>query len=111
MTREEAFYIIGNIPIPTGNEDYDICQYQEAKAIAIDSIEKLPEQVVLNSELKGSNLLDEYLRYLLKTSKLNAQMQSEIQNAESASIGSQSGASSVCDSARNEFIKGIWSRN
>lgn len=43
MTREEAFYIIGNIPIPTGNEDYDICQYQEAKAIAIDSIEKLHE--------------------------------------------------------------------
>lgn len=41
MTREEAFYVVGNIPVPIDDESYDICKYQEAKAIALDSIEKL----------------------------------------------------------------------
>lgn len=36
MTNQEAFYIIGNIPIPADDTSYDICQYQEAKAIALD---------------------------------------------------------------------------
>ena len=29
MTESEAFYIIGNIPILSDDENYDICQYQE----------------------------------------------------------------------------------
>lgn len=41
MTNQEAFYIIGNIPIPIDDENYDICQYQEAKAIALDCIDKV----------------------------------------------------------------------
>lgn len=41
MTNREAFYIIGNIPIPIDDENYDICQYQEAKAIALDCIDKV----------------------------------------------------------------------
>ena len=40
MTEREAFYIIGNIPVPTDDENYDICQYQEAKAIALEAIQK-----------------------------------------------------------------------
>ena len=43
MTNQEAFYIVGNIPIPTDNENYDICQYQEAKAIALDCIQKIDD--------------------------------------------------------------------
>ena len=78
----------------------------------IDSIEKLPEQVKENCELKGTNLLDEYLRYLLKQSKLKAQTQLDMQNATNSSVGSQNtGAASFCDCAGDEFIKGIWSRN
>ena len=41
MTREEAFYIIGNIPIPTDDESYSIAEYQEAKTIALDCIQKV----------------------------------------------------------------------
>lgn len=41
MTNQEAFYIVGNIPIPTDDNNYDICQYQEAKAIALDCIQKI----------------------------------------------------------------------
>ena len=40
MTEREAFNIVGNIPIPTDDENYDIFQYQEAKAIALDALEK-----------------------------------------------------------------------
>lgn len=39
MTLEDAFYIIGNLPIPLDDPNYDICQYQEAKAIALDCID------------------------------------------------------------------------
>lgn len=40
MTREEAFYIIGNIPVPT-DDVYLIAEYQEAKTIALDCIQKV----------------------------------------------------------------------
>lgn len=39
MTRQEAFYIVGNIPIPTDDKNYDICQYQEAKAMALETLQ------------------------------------------------------------------------
>lgn len=40
MTESEAFYIIGNIPIPLDDENYDICQYQKAKAVALEALIK-----------------------------------------------------------------------
>ena len=40
MTREEASIIIGNIPI-NGDGCYPISEYQQAKAIAIQSLEAL----------------------------------------------------------------------
>lgn len=43
MSNQEAFYIVGNMPIPTEDNNYDICQYQEAKAIALDCIQKIDD--------------------------------------------------------------------
>ena len=43
MTKEEAFCIIGNIPIPVDDESYTAPEYQQAKAIAIDCILKVVE--------------------------------------------------------------------
>ena len=40
MKYEDAFYIIGNLPIPSDDKDYDIVSYQEAKALALDAISK-----------------------------------------------------------------------
>ena len=40
MTENEAFYIIGNIPILSDDENYSICQYQEAKAVALEALIK-----------------------------------------------------------------------
>lgn len=47
MTREEASIIIGNIPI-NGDKCYSIPEYQQAKAIAIQSLEaweKVKEEI------------------------------------------------------------------
>ena len=49
MTENEAFYIIGNIPIPLDDENYDICQYQEAKAIALEALEKIQQYKALGT--------------------------------------------------------------
>lgn len=40
MTPEEAFYIVGNIPVPFDDDVYNICQYQEAKSICLDATTK-----------------------------------------------------------------------
>lgn len=44
MTIEEAFYIVGNLPIPPDDKNYDICQYQEAKALCLDATTKQIKQ-------------------------------------------------------------------
>lgn len=47
MTKEEASIIIGNIPI-NGDGCYSISEYQQAKAIAIQSLEaweKVKEEI------------------------------------------------------------------
>ena len=46
MTKEEAQIVIGNIPIkPEILDDcYDITEYQEAKAMAIEALEQQPRQ-------------------------------------------------------------------
>ena len=92
-------------------KDIDISEIRE-NFPEIDSIEKLPEQVTENARLRGSNLLDEYLRYLLKLGKSRAENELASILAESSSTGSQSNPqNNACDIARNEFIKGIWGRN
>ena len=49
MTENEVFYIIGNIPILSDDENYDICQYQEAKAIALEALEKIQQYKALGT--------------------------------------------------------------
>lgn len=60
MTNQEAFYIVGNIPI-TDNDTYDICKYQEAKAIALDCIQKIDDIRDEFNKLNVNNLTLENL--------------------------------------------------
>ena len=62
MTNQQAFYIIGNIPIPTDDTSYDICQYQEAKAIALDCIRKVDNLAEHDKRIKDS-VIDEIIKY------------------------------------------------
>lgn len=72
MTIEEASIIIGNIPI-NGDGCYSIPEYQQAKAIAIkslESLEKIKEEIwdyiQYNYDIKGANecnkIFDKYLK-------------------------------------------------
>ena len=74
----------------------------------IKSKENLPQEVLNNAELKGTLLLDEYLRYLL-SQKRNAQTIAQKQReGEKTSTGSLINNKDSQTSETEEFLKGLW---
>ena len=74
----------------------------------IKSKENLPREVLHNAELKGTLLLDEYLRYLL-SQKRNAQTVARKQReGEKSSTGSLINRRDSQTSETEEFLKGLW---
>lgn len=74
----------------------------------IKSKENLPQEVLDNAELKGTLLLDEYLRYLL-SQKRNAQTVARKQReGEKSSTGSLVNHRDSQTSETEEFLKGLW---
>ena len=74
----------------------------------IKSKENLPQEVLNNAELKGTLLLDEYLRYLL-SQKRNAQTVARKQReGEKSSTGSLVNRRDSQTSETEEFLKGLW---
>ena len=74
----------------------------------IKSKENLPQEVLDNAELKGTLLLDEYLRYLL-SQKRNAQTIAQKQReGEKTSTGSLINNKDSHTSETEEFLKGLW---
>ncbi|MGN0493715.1 MAG: hypothetical protein ACI4F7_08720 [Acutalibacteraceae bacterium] len=74
----------------------------------IKDISDLPESVVENAKLKGTLLLDEYLRYR-HTAKRNARRAAaQSEGAQSASIGSQTDRRGGVSPETAEFLKGLW---
>lgn len=77
----------------------------------IESEEMLPKEVLDHVELSGGNLLDAYLRYMLKAQKQRQKILNERKMAEMSSAGSQSKNESLgFDAAANQFLKGIWGK-
>lgn len=74
------------------------------------SKEDLPEEVLENANLKGSMLLDEYLRYLLKSNRELESLKKQNEIARASSIGSQVNKSGDGDPELTEFLKGIWKK-
>ena len=73
----------------------------------ITDIESLPEEVISAARLRGSSVLDEYLRYR-RRQELNAEREMQSMNAAAAaSIGAQ-GFSAPDNPERSEFIKALW---
>lgn len=68
MTNQEAFYILGNLPVPFNDGNYDICEYQEAKAIALDCIHKVDDIIAAcnNSEYDEDDFIMEVMHILGK---------------------------------------------
>ncbi len=77
----------------------------------IKNIDEIPSEVFKAASVKGSNLLNEYLRYLqLAKLTLKAFEKNNIE-AKLASVGSQREAiSQDFDPAKLQFIKGIWNK-
>lgn len=73
-----------------------------------ENLESLPEEVVEKAKLKGTLLLDEYLRYLLKEKMAAKQAVKAQIDAENNSIGSQINKKSNLNPETVEFLKGLW---
>lgn len=74
----------------------------------IKNLEDLPTSVLENSKIKGTLLLDEYLRYLLaqkQTAKSVLMQQKAAQNSSAGSLYNKRGGNSP---ETEEFLKGLW---
>ena len=77
----------------------------------IQSKDMLPKEVLQNVELSGGNLLNAYLRYMLKTEREKQKILAERKMAEMSSMGPQSKNESLgFDAVANQFLKGIWGK-
>lgn len=74
-------------------------------------VSELPVEVVENSRLKGSRLLDEYLRYRLFEERSRNEAKKAEEQAALCAVGSQKfGQSETEDPTNAEFLKGLWGR-
>lgn len=74
----------------------------------IKTEEQLPFEVLEQSHLKGTRLLDEYLRYLLTETRKRQKAEAEKKIAEKRSTGSLQNKSGSLDPEAAEFLKGLW---
>lgn len=72
------------------------------------TLQDLPEEIIEAATLKGTLLLDEYLRYLL-AQKRNAEERKKLSEfSNGASIGSQLNRNGNISPEASEFLKGLW---
>ena len=76
----------------------------------LDTPDKLPESVREAARTRGTQLLDEYLRYRLAQQKRRDAAARQRRSGDSASIGPQQQYAPGHDGANTAFLRGIWSR-
>ncbi len=76
----------------------------------IKSAEDLPEEVLEKTELCSANLLNEYLRYLLKAERRKREANENAEAARRSSIGALAASSPRENAVESEFLKGLWNR-
>lgn len=74
----------------------------------IKSLEDLPLEVVESAQIKGTLLLDEYLRHLLKQKRDAQNAIKQQKNAEKAGTGSLLSQKNKQGSYTEEFLRGLW---
>lgn len=74
----------------------------------IKDIADLPESVVQNAEMKGTLLLDEYLRYRHNAKRNARKAEAQSENALAASVGPQTDRRGGISPETAEFLKGLW---
>ena len=74
----------------------------------IKEISDLPQSVIENAEMKGTLLLDEYLRYRHNEKKNARRAATQGENNEALSVGSQTDRKGGTSPETAEFLKGLW---
>lgn len=90
----------------------DISGFDELKKNfpQIKSLDDLPETVVESARLKGTLLLDEYLRFLLASQNAAKEAEKQTKQAIKSSVGSQLNKIGRINPETAEFLKGLWQR-
>lgn len=74
----------------------------------IKDISDLPQSVIQNAQMKGTLLLDEYLRYRHNEKKNARRAAAQSENNEALSVGSQTDRKGGTSPETAEFLKGLW---
>lgn len=74
----------------------------------IKEISDLPESVVENTKMKGTLLLDEYLRYRHNEKRNAKKAAAQSESNDALSIGSQTDRKGGTSPETAEFLKGLW---
>lgn len=84
--------------------------FEELKAEFPDikDISDLPESVVQNAKMKGTLLLDEYLRYRHNEKRSARKAAAQSENNDALSIGPQTDRKGGVSPETAEFLKGLW---
>lgn len=99
------------LELEKGNSpEYDFAELKESFP-EIENKDMLPREVLQRVELSGGNILDAYLRYMLKSERERQRILNDRERAEMSSAGSQSKNEGLgLDAAANQFLKGIWGK-
>ena len=73
----------------------------------IKELSDVPEEVLEKVNLKGTNLLDEFLRYRMLMEREKSEIARNYKNGKNSSIGSQNSAT-VNNTSTDGFLKGLW---
>ena len=76
----------------------------------IKDIDCLPESVLENANLRGSLLLDEYLRYRLEQELAVKNSRLQQAHAKNSSTGSQQSKKGNYNPETTEFLRGLWNK-
>ena len=68
----------------------------------------MPQSVVENARMKGTLLLDEYLRYRHNEKRKARKASLQTENAANLSIGSQTDRKGGVSPETAEFLRGLW---
>lgn len=84
--------------------------FEELKAEFPDikDISDLPQSVVQNAQMKGTLLLDEYLRYRHNEKKNARRAAAQSESNDALSVGSQTDRKGGTSPETAEFLKGLW---
>lgn len=84
--------------------------FNELKAIfpKFKTLDDVPTEILENATLKGTLLLDEYLRYRLNNERNSKEAKANLEKSEKLSLGSLVNRKGAESPETEEFLRGLW---